>query len=66
MSNRDRDCVRCSFCGKRNDQVRKILSGPNGVYICDECIELCNELINEEFEDEMGSAPLQALNEWFL
>ena len=63
MSNRDRDCVRCSFCGKRNDQVRKILSGPNGVYICDECIELCNELINEEFEDEMGSAPLQALND---
>ena len=63
MSNRDRDCVRCSFCGKRNDQVRKILSGPNGVYICDECIELCNELINEEFEDEMGGAPLQALND---
>ncbi len=63
MSTRDRDHVRCSFCGKRNDQVRKILSGPNGVYICDECIELCNELINEEFEEELSRAPLPSLNE---
>jgi len=39
----------CSFCGKSQDQVRKLIAGPR-VYICDECIELCNEIIFEEFE----------------
>ncbi len=39
----------CSFCGKSQDQVRKLIAGPR-VYICDECIELCNEIIVEEFE----------------
>ncbi|MBW2039901.1 MAG: ATP-dependent Clp protease ATP-binding subunit ClpX [Deltaproteobacteria bacterium] len=39
----------CSFCGKSQDQVRKLIAGPR-VYICDECIELCNEIITEEFE----------------
>ena len=39
----------CSFCGKNQDQVRKLIAGPR-VYICDECIELCNEIITEEFE----------------
>ncbi len=39
----------CSFCGKSQDQVRKLIAGPR-VYICDECIELCNEIIAEEFE----------------
>lgn len=38
----------CSFCGKRQDQVRRLIAGPNGVYICDQCIELCNEIIQEE------------------
>ena len=42
--------VRCSFCGKTGDQVRKMISGPSGTYICDECVELCTELIEEEFE----------------
>ena len=42
---------RCSFCGKSQDQVRKLIAGPE-VYICDECIELCNEIILEELEDE--------------
>ena len=44
------DKVRCSFCGKTGDQVRKMISGPSGTYICDECVELCAELIEEEFE----------------
>ena len=44
--------VRCSFCGKTEDQVRKLFAGPNDVYICDECIELCSEIVEEEFEDD--------------
>jgi len=41
----------CSFCGKSQDEVRKLIAGPT-VYICDECIELCNEIIAEECEQE--------------
>ncbi len=40
--------LKCSFCGKSQDQVRKLIAGP-GVYICDECVELCNEILEEEF-----------------
>ncbi|ATO43626.1 ATP-dependent Clp protease ATP-binding subunit ClpX [Loigolactobacillus coryniformis] len=43
--------VNCSFCGKSQDQVKKIVAGP-GVYICNECIDLCKEIIDEEFQDE--------------
>ena len=50
--------IRCSFCGKTGDQVRKMISGPSGTYICDECVELCAELIEEEFEqDEIERGP---------
>ncbi len=42
------DLLKCSFCGKSQKQVRKLIAGP-GVYICDECIDLCNEIIEEEF-----------------
>lgn len=52
------DKIRCSFCGKTGDQVRKMISGPSGTYICDECVELCAELIEEEFEqDEIERGP---------
>lgn len=44
--------VRCSFCNKSEDQVRKLISGPDGVYICDECIEVCSEIVEEELENE--------------
>lgn len=44
--------IKCSFCGKTQDQVRKLVAGP-GVYICDECIELCNEIIEEEFSEDV-------------
>ena len=47
--------VRCSFCGKSQDQVRRIIAGP-GVFICDECIELCQEIVSDEFAVE-ESAP---------
>jgi ATP-dependent Clp protease ATP-binding subunit ClpX len=43
----DSDLLKCSFCGKSQKQVKKLIAGP-GVYICDECIDLCNEIIDEE------------------
>lgn len=45
--------LKCSFCGKMQDQVKKLVAGP-GVYICDECIELCNEIIEEELSDDLS------------
>ena len=44
------DQVRCSFCNKTQDQVRKLIAGPNGAYICDECVDVCSEIIEEELE----------------
>ena len=43
--------VRCSFCHKTEDQVRKLIAGPNGAYICDECVDICSEIIDEELMD---------------
>ena len=43
--------VQCSFCGKTQGQVRKLIAGPNGVFICDECIEICEDILEEELED---------------
>ena len=53
MANRpeDRKQLRCSFCNKTQDQVRKLIAGPS-VYICDECVEICSEIVEEEFEDD--------------
>ena len=48
------DLLKCSFCGKSQKQVKKLIAGP-GVYICDECIELCNEIIESEVEDASES-----------
>src|SRR6056297_2162486 len=42
--------LKCSFCGKSQKQVKKLIAGP-GVYICDECIDLCNEIIEEELSE---------------
>src|SRR5437868_14548475 len=39
---------RCSFCGKGQDEVKRLIAGPGAVYICDECVELCREIIEEE------------------
>ena len=47
--------LKCSFCGKSQDQVRKLIAGP-GVYICDECIDLCNEILDEELVDSQGNS----------
>ncbi len=48
--------VRCSFCGKTQDQVRKLIAGNNNVFICDECIELCGEILEEELGDELDTS----------
>ncbi len=48
--------LKCSFCGKSQEQVRKLIAGP-GVYICDECVDLCNEILDEELFDSSAAAP---------
>lgn len=48
--------LKCSFCGKSQEQVRKLIAGP-GVYICDECVDLCNEILDEELLDSSPAAP---------
>ncbi len=52
--------LKCSFCGKSQRHVRKLIAGP-GVYICDECIELCNDIVEDEFAGEteplLGNLP---------
>lgn len=73
-TNSNNGAVRCSFCGKTQEEVKKIVAGP-GVYICNECIDLCKEIIDEEFYDEavreLTDVPkpqeiLEALNEYVI
>ena len=53
MANKKKDSeVRCSFCGKTQSEVRKLIAGPNGAYICDECVDICAEIIDEDFAEE--------------
>jgi len=54
------DLLKCSFCGKSQKQVKKLIAGP-GVYICDECIDLCNEIIEEEFSEASDVGLLEEL-----
>jgi ATP-dependent Clp protease ATP-binding subunit ClpX len=51
--------LKCSFCGKSQEQVRKLIAGP-GVYICDECVDLCNEILDEELFDSSSAVPQPA------
>ncbi len=46
------DVLRCSFCNKTQDKVRKLIAGPNGTYICDECVDVCAEILAEQYENE--------------
>ena len=46
----DKSQLKCSFCGKTQDKVKKLVAGP-GVYICEECIELCAEIVEDEYSD---------------
>ncbi len=54
--------LKCSFCGKSQEQVRKLIAGP-GVYICDECVELCNEILDEELMQSRHQAPAPRTSE---
>ena len=54
--------LKCSFCGKSQEQVRKLIAGP-GVYICDECIDLCNEILDEELVESASSGGRQAADQ---
>ena len=44
--------IRCSFCNKTQNQVRKLIAGPSGVYICDDCVEICTDILEEELQEE--------------
>ncbi len=52
MAVRNEERIRCSFCGKPQEQARKLIAGPNGAYICDECVDICSEIIEEELAEE--------------
>ncbi|MCI8976271.1 ATP-dependent Clp protease ATP-binding subunit ClpX [bacterium 1xD8-48] len=56
MAGRNSDNIRCSFCNKTQDQVRKLIAGPSGVYICDECVEICADIVEEGYEEEEETA----------
>lgn len=53
------DKIRCSFCNKTQDQVRKLIAGPAGIFICDECVDICADIIEEEYEDEPVSEAME-------
>ena len=57
--NSDDKEIRCSFCGKTQEQVKKLIAGPSGVYICDECVDICSDIIDEEVDDEVVSEDLE-------
>ena len=57
------DKIRCSFCGKTQDQVGRLISGPNGAFICDECVDICAEIIEEEnFGDDSKTSVNEDIN----
>lgn len=62
MPKHDDEKLKCSFCGKTQDQVKKLIAGPE-VYICDECVELCNEILDEEFFEEKNKENDQSSEE---
>ena len=61
MAGKNSDSIRCSFCNKTQDQVKKMIAGPTGVYICDECVEICADIVEEEYE-EMREEPAMEIN----
>ncbi len=63
MANRtdERKQLRCSFCNKNQDQVRKLIAGPGNVYICDECIAICSEIVEEEFDTSIPDTDINLL-----
>ena len=62
MAGKPRNSIYCSFCGKPQDMVERLLTGPNGIYICDECIELCHEILQEERGSECEKTVTEGIN----
>ena len=62
MPGRSDDKIRCSFCGKTQDQVRKLIAGSENVYICDDCIELCAEILEEELAEPDNGPDFSGIN----
>ncbi|MBR5474041.1 MAG: ATP-dependent Clp protease ATP-binding subunit ClpX, partial [Lachnospiraceae bacterium] len=62
MAGRYEELCRCSFCGKSQDQVRKLIAGPDKIFICDECIELCAEILEEELDRTATEDVLDGIN----
>ncbi len=63
MPGKNGEKIRCSFCNKTEDQVRKLIAGPNNIYICDECVEICSEIIEEELDaDDYPAEELDGIN----
>ena len=62
MAAMDDSRLKCSFCGKTQEQVKKLIAGPD-VYICDECVELCNEILDEEFLENKGKTEESEIKE---
>ena len=60
MSKKDENILKCSFCGKGQDEVKKLIAGPT-VYICNECVELCNEIMADELFPTAETAALKKL-----
>ncbi len=58
---KDNEQQYCSFCGKEKKLTKKLVAGPNGIFICDECIEVCREVVREELENENGSEKVELL-----
>jgi len=56
---------RCSFCGKRQDQVKRLVAGQHEVAICDECVSLCREIIDEEFSGTPPTERTAPRSSWF-
>ena len=63
MAGKNSDNIRCSFCNKTQSQVKKMIAGPAGVYICDECVSICSDIVEEEYEEaEAENEPEMEIN----
>ena len=60
MSGKKDDKLKCSFCGKTQDQVTRLIAGP-GVYICDQCVELCSEIMEDEMTQSRSTMILRSI-----
>ncbi len=62
MANNNKDKVSCSFCGKTEEQVRRLIAGPQGTFICDECVEICAGIIEDEVYGDMNDSMEEEIN----